>query len=218
MQPPRLLRSSCGPSGGQTNGGACRDGIGLARCGGLERLPTRVLPATRRCLGCSSAAVRARQCGRVVAVHARAAQLAVEVGSGATAGAAVRGSCGPRAAAPRPSGPGRGGQGRRARARRRGRSCRQKGAIALTLRASAISIVQPHSVSRSRTHGAPLMRMSDMGRCPQIPTRQGRGLRDARLHVGRATDEDPSLRRPPEALGAIGFAVAYAQLTESLWD
>jgi hypothetical protein len=46
----------------------------------------------------------------------------------------------------------------------------------------------------------------------------GRGLRDARLHVGRAIDEDPSLRRPPEALGAIGFAVAYAQLTESLWD
>jgi hypothetical protein len=88
----------------------------------------------------------------------------------------------------------------------------------LTLRASAISIVQPHSVSRSRTQGAPLMRMSDMGRCPQIPTRQGRGLRDARLHVGRAIDEDPSLRRPPEALGAIGFAVAYAQLTESLWD
>jgi hypothetical protein len=89
--------------------------------------------------------------------------------------------------------------------------------------------------------------MSDVGRCDQdmlnalllseIPRealvllpegeevfgggRQGRGLRDARLHVGRATDEDPSLRRPPEALRAIGLAVAYvllAQLTQSLWD
>jgi hypothetical protein len=90
----------------------------------------------------------------------------------------------------------------------------------LTLRASAISIVQPHSVSRSRTHGAPLMRMSDMGRCPQIPTRQVEDFE--KLACTSAGDRRrPPLRRPPKALGAIGLAVAYvllAQLTQSLWD